>query len=473
MSQLKARCIDQVLIFENTPVITSGNVNYDSILFDFCSAWDGFTKTAIFYRSEDEVFYQLLDGANTCIIPKEVLREKGDVYIGVFGVSGDTTLTSQVLKYKISRGAITEDLKPADPTPDIYEQIISRYDAVIEELEEQFQKLEDLQSQFTGSVGNADKLGGHAPDYFATAQSVTDLINGTTKAGKAKEADNASTLGGHEAEYFQVKNGVSYLGAPFDANDFTESGRYTHGNFSLGTNIPNTGTFIINNCGTYIIQTLVAGSKPPYQIYVRQSLNGGTTWGNWSQPLATTEDLANYLLKSNFDWGNIDNKVKYRAGSETADLNNETGGIILGQDTTGGTLHYPKTSTFFYIITLNYVDYSKKQIAIPYDTDGEIYTRTNYAGTWSEWTNPMSTISKLSGTPLNLKGSPSHSLVRFLTSGGANLGYLGFNGSDDAVVVGYDGQTRGSILHTGNSAKVVINSTAPSDTSALWIDTTA
>lgn len=199
MSQLKARCIEQILTFENTPVITSGNVNYDSIVFDFCSSWDGFTKTAIFYRSENEVFYQLLDEANTCLIPNEVLTEKGDVYIGVFGVNGDTTLTSQVLKYKITKGAITENLKPADPTPDIYEQILSRYNHYDE-------RLSYFEERFNGSVGDAEFLEGHDADYFATAESVEALKNGTTPAGVA---DDSNKLGGHAPSYFATKKSVT------------------------------------------------------------------------------------------------------------------------------------------------------------------------------------------------------------------------------------------------------------------------
>lgn len=196
MSQLKARCIEQVLTFENTPVITSGNVNYDSIGFDFCSAWDGFTKTAIFYRSEKEVYHQLLDEANTCLIPNEVLTEKGDVFIGVFGVSGETTLTSQVLKYKIAKGAITENIKPADPTPDIYAQILSGYDEISERLDEQIQMLNDLQNQFNGSIGNAEKLGGHEVDYFATAKSMKDITDGTIPVGDSEK------LGGLDPEEY-------------------------------------------------------------------------------------------------------------------------------------------------------------------------------------------------------------------------------------------------------------------------------
>lgn len=202
MSQLKARCIEQVLTFENTPVITSGDVNYDSITFDFCSAWDGFTKTAIFYRSENEVYYQLLDEANTCIIPREVLETKGTIYIGVFGVRDDITLTSQVLKYRIAQGAITDNLKPADPTPDIYAQIISRYNHYDE-------RLSYFEERFNGSAGDAEFLEGHDAEYFATAESVEKLTTGETPAGKATEADDASKLGGKSPDHFATAESVT------------------------------------------------------------------------------------------------------------------------------------------------------------------------------------------------------------------------------------------------------------------------
>lgn len=114
------------------------------------------------------------------------------------------------------------------------------------------------------------------------------IINGTTQVG------NAKTLNGHGAEYFQVKNGDGHLRNAFNANDFTDSGRYSHGVASLGTNIPSTGTFIIDNCGTYIVQTVISYDTPP-KIYVRISTNNGSTWGAWSDRLATEADLANYL----------------------------------------------------------------------------------------------------------------------------------------------------------------------------------
>lgn len=465
MSQLKARCIDQVLIFENTPVITSGNVNYDSILFDFCSAWDGFTKTAIFYRSEDEVFYQLLDGSNTCIIPKEVLREKGDVYIGVFGVSGDTTLTSQVLKYKITKGAITEDLKPADPTPDIYEQIISRYDAVIEELEEQFQKLEDLQNQFTGSIGNADTLDGHESDYFATAESVTNLENGTTKAGKAKEADNASKLGGYAASYFAPSE---YLG-----------GSRIYTSLPTGITKENTMQELLDALTYSAILTCRADSPlvpedyttltvmkvtPSYSIAFAKSQIGNNvymgstgsanTWGGWTK-YTTINDLAKYFPLTGGKLTGDTEVVKDTNSVIRLKVGNIEHIIGLSVDTEGSAGLY---------------DYTLGDWVLKSYKSGE---RTFY-GTASG-NLPKNDNGHLTGnshTPFIVDTTYSDDFVRIgFYRNGEVRGHLGImNGNPTFTNTSYAHLT---LHHDGNSARVHIGTSAPSDTSALWIDTTA
>lgn len=125
---IKVRCTDQVLTFENTPVIASGGLEEDFVSFAFCSKWDGLVKTAVFWRSEEEVYHVLLDEADSCPIPREVLAVEGVIYFGVFGVNeAGKQRTSEVLRYNIAKGAITEGTKPTDPTPDIYTQILGEF----------------------------------------------------------------------------------------------------------------------------------------------------------------------------------------------------------------------------------------------------------------------------------------------------------------------------------------------------------
>lgn len=124
---IKVKCTDQTLEITEAPVVASGGFNEDKILFEFCPLWDGFTKTATFYVTKEDVYTSEVDFENTCVVPHEVLENPGNIFFGVFGVKGDgTTRTSEVIKYKIVQGAITADTKPSDPTPDIYEQILAR-----------------------------------------------------------------------------------------------------------------------------------------------------------------------------------------------------------------------------------------------------------------------------------------------------------------------------------------------------------
>lgn len=53
--------------------------------------------------------------------------------------------------------------------------------------------------------GDADTLGGHDAEYFATAESVADITDGTTKVGDAKKLD------GHDAEYFAENDRVKKI----------------------------------------------------------------------------------------------------------------------------------------------------------------------------------------------------------------------------------------------------------------------
>lgn len=135
---IEVKCTDQELAVVVGPTLASGGKNEDYIVFDFCPLWDGFEKTATFYREGKPIkpYYSHIDTENLCVIPHEVLKGSGTLYFGVFGVLGDVVRTSEVLKYKIVSGAITEELIPTDPSPDLWEQILSSYKEVLDAVEE-------------------------------------------------------------------------------------------------------------------------------------------------------------------------------------------------------------------------------------------------------------------------------------------------------------------------------------------------
>lgn len=124
-TEIKVSCNDQVLKITESPVLAAGGLNEVRIAFNFCEKWAGFVKTAIFYRNEEDVFYAVLDENDTCIVPWEVCYEEGTFYFGVFGEKGSIRRTTNIVRYKVKKGAITTDMQPSDPTPDVYDQIIA------------------------------------------------------------------------------------------------------------------------------------------------------------------------------------------------------------------------------------------------------------------------------------------------------------------------------------------------------------
>jgi len=187
---INVECVDQELIVTNAPTLASGGICENVVSFKFCNKWDGFSKTAVFYQNEKNVYYALIDSQNKCEIPYEVTLNEGTLHFGVFGVNGDTRRTSKVEKIRIHKGAWNSDMHPSDPTPDIYSQLLSKFNEVNELL------ISFLNGTSTTPVGNAKTLEGHGADYFATAVAVQNIVNGTTPVG---------ALGTETAEAWQTK----------------------------------------------------------------------------------------------------------------------------------------------------------------------------------------------------------------------------------------------------------------------------
>lgn len=174
MSTIKVVCIDQTLAFNNTPVITSGGLNEDFVSFTFCALWSGFTRTAVFWRNEKEVYHQTLDAEDRCQIPPEVTGEDGVIYFGVFGVNAKgVQRTSEVLNYRIHKGAITTGTKPSNPTPDIYTQILARCQDVKDEVAVERSRINNLikleEGSTTGDAELADIRVGYEGTVHTTA----------------------------------------------------------------------------------------------------------------------------------------------------------------------------------------------------------------------------------------------------------------------------------------------------------------
>ena len=124
MSEIHVNVTDQVMKLTQSPTLASGGVNETKVVFTFCEKWDGFVKTALFYRDTEKVYYAILEN-DTCILPWEVYAENGTFFFTVFGDKDNARRTAGVLRYKVGKGIVADDAMPSDPTPDVYDQIMT------------------------------------------------------------------------------------------------------------------------------------------------------------------------------------------------------------------------------------------------------------------------------------------------------------------------------------------------------------
>lgn len=119
------------LLSIKTPIhLTSTQVEYDTCDFDFSVAWDGYTKTAVFYSNPSTIKTQLLVD-DACTIPWDALSGGKELYIGVYGISGGSVLPTNFVLHEIHPGAYIDGEAPAEPSPSVYQQVIDALAATV------------------------------------------------------------------------------------------------------------------------------------------------------------------------------------------------------------------------------------------------------------------------------------------------------------------------------------------------------
>lgn len=114
-TNIEMTCTDQVLTIVTKPKVASGGIEEDLLRVTFSEEWNGFKKTATFFRSTDTVYSQELDENDECLIPAIILKDPGTIYISIYGIKGNTVRTTDITKYKIVQGAITDASDPLAP----------------------------------------------------------------------------------------------------------------------------------------------------------------------------------------------------------------------------------------------------------------------------------------------------------------------------------------------------------------------
>ena len=182
MTTIVLSASDQLLNVVSKPKIASGDMNSVLLRVEFDSIWDRFTKSAVFFTTNnEEETYEMILADNECTIPHEVLEEAGILNIGIRGVDSDTNAvkTSTLVKYRIEEGAPSGSGTTEEPTPSVYHQILALSEETRDIVAESEQKIQNL-NYASGSW--TPQLGDSAPEVltvegrFVKVGNIVDLV---------------------------------------------------------------------------------------------------------------------------------------------------------------------------------------------------------------------------------------------------------------------------------------------------------
>lgn len=122
-------------IENNGQIIAYGTTITDSarsekIHFNFPDSWNGYVKKALFKNGEKSVGVFLnadktiCTGEDECFVPHEVIKAP-QFTVSVFGVSGDSRVTSAEAVIKVTESGYAKGDFPANPSPTEYEQLLN------------------------------------------------------------------------------------------------------------------------------------------------------------------------------------------------------------------------------------------------------------------------------------------------------------------------------------------------------------
>lgn len=126
MTTIQAVVSGQVLTATIMPKLACNNRKSVQLNVAFDATWDGYAKSAVFYTSVDPTPYEAVLTNGSCVIPHEVLADRGTLFIFIRGVQSATGAVKSTtpIKYKVQPG--TPSLVVSDPSPSVYEQIATK-----------------------------------------------------------------------------------------------------------------------------------------------------------------------------------------------------------------------------------------------------------------------------------------------------------------------------------------------------------
>lgn len=139
------------------PKVASGNKETVQLYVSFDSAWEGYAKSAVFHTEKDSIVYESVMANNRCLVPKEVIAEAGQLFIGVRGLKGKTVKQSLLVRYKIEKGS--DGVWSFEPSPNVYNQLLTAYASTEEALAVERARINALSTLAAGSTtGDAELI---------------------------------------------------------------------------------------------------------------------------------------------------------------------------------------------------------------------------------------------------------------------------------------------------------------------------
>ena len=119
---------DQSLTVNTPTLVSSGDKNSVELHVLFSAVWYSYAKSAVFFteENEDDVYEVILTNSR-CVVPHEVLSKEGILFIGVRGVDAGSNKikTTNLVRYRIHKGAPVGKSASVAPSPTVYEQLIA------------------------------------------------------------------------------------------------------------------------------------------------------------------------------------------------------------------------------------------------------------------------------------------------------------------------------------------------------------
>lgn len=426
-----------------SPVIICGNSDY-TVTFAFDSDWNvtGVRTARFVYVKDGKVQHEdVVFSGNTVAVP--ILSGIDSVKIGVFAGELRTTTPAVV---RCGASILCGSGEVHEPTPDVYDQIMALFNDLAE------------RGGFGATEAQAQQIAQNQADIAA-------LVSGTKKAGKAASADqatnatnagNANALGGQPLGYFAPKTSLTdYVKA--DGSNAWVSSVNNLNDFYTGItvvryceNVPNDNWWLVISGGEggTTVQTAyhLHGVETPKQRYC-----AGGTWSEWFDlnkdylPLTGGEVDGIVISGSN---GEVERAFVVRNGKRRVSFEVTPDGAF------------------------NIWDSTNQKHLMQSSVNGSANT-FNGTATGNLPLIGGGTVEGSGTTPLIIRSWSSSIYLDFENVNEKKLGAFGFMEENKPVFVNNAYDKVYPLHHDGNSAKVHIGTSAPSDTTALWIDTSA